>query len=180
MTTLNDRPTEVGGPKHFVNGKWFLMIAAAVLAVVLVGLGSRVIGEDTSSRDGEIDELLDNYLEAWEAKDEAAVRSATTGDFVLNEFAYTHDLEGEVELYYRIDDDIDGLVSEGFGYDWSVEHVGDSTVTGEGPWFVSVEETWKQTLFNYEGQANYTIVEVDGELKIANHYWAGLRIYRAE
>ena len=48
-------------------------------------------------------------------------------------------------------------------------------MTGEGPWFVSVEENWEGTAAREEGQANYTIVEVDGVLKIANHYWAGLR-----
>ncbi len=180
-TNLNDRPTEVGGLKQVVSGKRFLMIAAILLAVALVGLGTRVINDQqTSSPDDEIQQLLDNYLTAWETRDEAAVRLATTGNYVINEYAYTDDSIGGFRLNYHVDDDIDGVVNEGFGYHWSNEQVGDSIVTGEGPWFVSVEEIWEETGYIYEGQANYTIVEVDGVLKIANHYWAGVRSYRAD
>jgi len=81
-------------------------------------------------------------------------------------------------LDYHVIDDIDGVVSEGFGYNYTVHQVGDSIMTGEGPWFVSVEENWEETSYLYTGQANYTIIEVDGVLKIANHYWAGLRAYQ--
>jgi hypothetical protein len=36
----------------------------------------------------EIEQLLDDYLNAWEEKDEAAIRAATTEDFVINEYIY--------------------------------------------------------------------------------------------
>ncbi len=182
MTTLNERPTEVGGSKDVRGSKRFLVLAAvALLVAALVGVSTRVLSDQgTTSPDEEIQLLLGDYLTAWETKDEAAVRSVTIGEaFVINEYAYTFDSVG-FRLNYHVVDNVDGVISEGFGYNWSTEHVGDLMVTGEGPWFVSVEEIWEETGYSYKGQANYTIVEVDGEFKIANHYWAGLRSYRTD
>lgn len=180
MKTMNDRPAEVGANKRVVSGKRFLILFAILLTVALVALATRASNDgEPAGPDEEIQQLLDDYLTAWETQDEAAVRSATTGNYVLNEYAYTDDTLG-FRLNYHVDDDIDGVVDEGFRYNWSNEHVGDPIVTGDGPWFVSVEEHWEETGYVYEGQANYTIVEEDGVLKIANHYWAGLRSYRAD
>jgi hypothetical protein len=175
VTTLTERPTEVGGLKQAVRGRRFLVIALVVLALAVVGLGTRVISDQaTTGVDEEIQQLLDDYLTAWEVRDEAAVRSATTEDFVLKEYAYADSPFG---VSYRVDDDINGLVNVGFGYVWTNEQVGDPIVTGEGPWFVSVEEIWEGSARYLEGQATYTIVEVDGVLKIAYHYWAGLESF---
>lgn len=72
-------------------------------------------------------------------------------------------------------DDIDGLVAVGMTYDWAAEQLGSLLVTGDGPWFVSVAENWQDSSSLLEGQANYTVIEVDGELEIVNHYWAGFK-----
>ncbi len=181
MTTINDRPTEVESFKQATSRKRLLMIAAIVLAVALAALAIRTTDkQETTSRGDEIEQLLDDYLTAWETQDEAALRSATTDGYVLNEYAYTFEDVAGFRLNYHVNDNVVGVINEGFGYNWSTEHVGDSMVTGEGPWFVSIEETWQERSYIYEGQANYTIVEVDGVLRIANHYWAGLRFYQAE
>ncbi len=172
VTSLTERPTEAGGLKQDVRGRRFLLLALVVLAVAVVGLGTRVISDQaTTGVDEEIQQLLDNYLTAWEVRDEAAVRSATTEDFVLKEYAYAN---SPFRVSYTVNDDINGVVRTGFDHVWTNEQVGDPIVTGEGPWFVSVEETWKWSAAYLEGQATYTIIEVDGVLKIANHYWAGL------
>lgn len=179
MTTLTDRPTETDNLKQAPSGKRFLVIAVVVLALTSIGLGTRVIFDQaTTGLDDEIEQLLDDYLTAWEARDEPAIRAATTENFVLNEYAYTDDPTFGFRQSYVVNDNIDGVVSEGFGYNFTVEHVGDPIVTGEGPWFVSVEEIWEESNSHYEGQANYTIIEVDGVFKIANHYWAGLRSFQ--
>ncbi len=154
----------------------FLVITVIVMTVALVGLGTWVIYDQaTTGVDGEIQQVLDDYLAAWGARDEAAVRSVTTEDFVINEYIYHDDPIRGFGLSEHIRGDIDSVVWQGFNSVWTIEQVGDPIVTGEGPWFVSVEENWEGTAAREEGQANYTIVEVDGVLKIANHYWAGLR-----
>ncbi len=94
---------------------------------------------------------------------------------MINEYAYTNDSIAGFRLNYHVNDNVDGVIGEGFGYSWSNEQVGDSIVTGDGPWFVSVEEIWAETDYRYDGQASYTIVEVDGVLKIANRYWPDTR-----
>jgi hypothetical protein len=159
------------------------MVSALLLAAACSGsdggTGATINDQETTIPDEEIEQLLDNYLTAYETQDEAAVRSATTEHYVINQYAYFDDAAG-FRLNYTVNDDIDGVVSEGFGYDWSNEQVGDRIVTGEGPWFVSVEEIWEEGVYTYTGQANYTIIEVDGQLKIANHYWAGLTVRLAD
>jgi hypothetical protein len=153
-----------------------LKIANHYWAGLTAGPQSRPTGisdQATTGLDEEIQQLLDNYLTAREVRDEAAVRSATTEDFVLNEYAYTDDIEG-FRLSFANIANIDRLVRDGFGYNWTHEQVGDPIVTGEGPWFVSVDGIWETPASHLEGQSNYTIAEVDGVLKIAYHYWAGL------
>jgi hypothetical protein len=130
-------------------------------------------GEEMPS---EIGQLLDDYLRAWVEKDEAAIRAATTEDFVINEYIYQEsNVAGTevVELYEHISDDIDGVVRHGLGYDWENEQVGQPLITGGGPWVVSVEENWIYYNRHYDGTASYVIVEEDGVLRIANHYWSG-------
>ena len=176
MTAPTDRPKEAGDLKKVEGRNRFLVITVIVMAVALVGLGTWVIYDQaTTGVDGEIQQVLDDYLAAWEARDEAAVRSVTTEDFVINEYLYHDDRIRGFGLSGIESGDIDDVVNLGFDTAWTNEHVGDPIVTGEGPWFVSVEENWEGTAAREEGQANYTIVEVDGVLKIANHYWAGLR-----
>lgn len=159
-----------------------LVPLTVVLAVAVMALGAWVIFNASSRSDVPegIEELLDNYLRAWEEKDESAIRQATTEDFVINEYIYTArevDVGQEVSLFEHITDDIDGVVSVGMSFDWENEHLSDLLTTGEGPWVVSVEEHWTWATSKYEGTANYLIVDDGGTLKIANHYWAGIVEY---
>ena len=73
-----------------------------------------------------------------------------------------------------MNDDIDGVVAEGFDYGWTNERSGEVLITGSGPWFVSFNETWFEGNATYEGAANYLVVDDAGTLRIANHYWSGL------
>jgi hypothetical protein len=68
-------------------------------------------------------------------------------------------------------------VSQGFSYDWQNEIVGDSVVSGNGPWTVRHRELWQQAAQGLDGIATYTLVDEGGTLKIARHSWAGLNWY---
>ena len=122
----------------------------------------------------EIEDLIEVYLESWETKDEPALRAAVTDDFVINEYIYRAE---NGERFEFITDDSDGLVSEGFGYDWQNQIVGESVVTGDGPWIVRHREQWQQLAERQDGIATYTVVDDDGTLKIARHSWAGFAWY---
>ncbi len=174
-----ERTTEVRDETQ-VKGRRRPLVILLVIAVALAGLGIGiwVAGNGEGSvPEEEIQQLLDDYLGAWETKDEAGFRSAVTEEFVLNEYVYSNTDSLGFRLDYHLNPPIYGVVNQGFRNTWAVEHVGDLRVTGEGPWFVSVEEHWQTSNDYFEGQANYTIVEMDGDLQVANHYWAGLRTY---
>ena len=66
MTALTDRPKEAGDLKKVEGRNRFLVITVIVMAVALVGLGTWVIYDQaTTGVDGEIQQVLDDYLAAW-------------------------------------------------------------------------------------------------------------------
>ena len=155
-----------------------LWITIAVLAVALLALGAWVVVDWTSTSSSEvpddIEALIDDYLAAWEAQDEAAMRALVTTDFVVNEYYYQASID-RTFLTSTITDDLEGVVNVGFSPNrmWTTEQVGEPIIVGEGPWFVAIGENWILDTSRADGMAHYVIVEENGELKIANHYWAG-------
>ena len=87
----------------------------------------------------------------------------------------------KVTLSRRLDVDLRALrnefTNEAYEVDWAVEQSGDYIVAGDGPWFISVEETWADATINsrMSGTASYVILDDEGALRIAEHYWAGIR-----
>jgi hypothetical protein len=170
-------------PAHPPTRRRGLVAGAVIVAMALGGLGGwflkdRMQGSEIPS---DVETVIADYLDAWEAKDEAAVRAATTEDFIIAERIYnpTAERQGAIGLEERIDDDIDGVVLRGFLFDWNNEYRGEPLVVGDGPWFVSYDESWfldrSIDIVHYDGVATYVVVEEDGVMKIASHYWAGLR-----
>lgn len=49
-------------------------------------------------------------------------------------------------------------------------------MVGDGPWFVSVGETWTDPSNHFDGTAVYVIVDDDGTPQISRYYWAGVRV----
>ncbi len=156
-----------------------LLVAVGIAAVATGCAASGVeTGEDSGTDaqpapDG-LEELIEEYLGSWEAKDEAALRASVTDDFIVDEYIYTA-VTGKP--YGTIHDDADGVVSDGFGYDWQNEIVDDMAVTGRGPWTVSHRERWYHQASAYDGIATYTVVDDGGTLRIARHTWAGFVVH---
>lgn len=155
-----------------------LWIALCVLALAVIALAAWVIVERGSDADSavpeDIEALIDDYLEAWEQRDEEAMTSLVTLDFVVNEYYY----ERSIDRVFRtevISDDLEGVLNVGFSpsREWTTEQVGDPIIVGDGPWFVAIGENWILDTWRADGMAHYVIVQENGELKIANHYWAG-------
>ena len=145
-----------------------LVVLLAVLFLI-AGCSSDDGAADEPNRFDEIDALIEAYLASWETKDEEALRASVADTFVINEYVY----RPGGTLSYSVNDDADGVVAIGFGYDWQNETVGESLVTGDGPWTVARRELWQEQANQYDGIATYVVID-DGEtLKIANHYWAG-------
>jgi len=121
--------------------------------------------------------LIEGYLASGEAQDEAALRAAVADGFIIHEYIYSADTGKKSEI---IDDDVEGLVSDGLPYNWQNEIIGDLVVSGEGPWTVRFRELWQQAAERLDGLATYTVVDDGGTLKIARHSWAGFNWYDFE
>lgn len=171
--------------------RWVVPVVVFVVGGVVVGCGDA--DESTSSADvagttGQetasvtiapavtvppgVEELIEEYLAAWVDQDEQVVRALVTDGFVINEFIYS--VGTEVKLSEHIADDIEGVVNIGFPYSYQNELLGEPVVVGESPlWLVSYEENWTRGTEHLDGVATYVVVDDNGTLKIANHYWAG-------
>ncbi len=164
-------------------------LVGLLLAAVVIGLGACSASDQTTQAQvpAEVEQLIDDYLAAWEGRDEAAIRAVTADDFVLNEYTYQNGglgIGGEsidagtTVLWLHVDGyDVEQIISVSFVEEWQNELVGEPIITGNGPWIVSVEENWTLWEAHSNGIATYVIVEEDGSLKIANHLWAGKREY---
>lgn len=163
--------------RGFRRGPWVATVT--VLFLALAALTAWVVYNQISDESvpAEIEQLLDDYLVAWENGDEVALRELATEDFVINEYIYLDHKVGNRRGAYlseHVDDDLDGVVLRGLPWGWQTEQVGSAIITGDGPWFVSIGENWIWESSHLDGTATYVIVDRDGALKIANHYWAGL------
>ncbi len=182
MTALTDRRIEELRPPEAPRRGRLLPVAVVILTLAVMALGAWIIYDATRSPSSaltpEIEQLLDDYLLAWENQDASALRATVTEDYLLNEYIYEVGEDG-VSMVERVEDDVRGVITLGFLFEWQTEQVGEAIVTGDGPWFVSVGENWvtpKGWFFTrYDGMASYVIVDDGGTLKIANHSWAGLR-----
>jgi hypothetical protein len=156
-------------------GMW---LAIGVLSVLVLILGAWIIIDQVSGSGSDvpedIDALIDDYLAAWETRDEAAMRDLVTTDFVVNEYFYQASIDRSF-LTMTLSDDLEGMLAVGFSPSrpWTTEQVGDPIIVGEGPWFVAVGENWILEGQRADGMAHYVVVEEGGRLLIANHYWAG-------
>lgn len=166
------------------NGGSSRLLVALVVALVVIagGLGGWVLYDQTretaTALSDEIAQVLDDYLRAFEERDEAALTEVVTEDYLLTQHVYETGPDGLVleDTYSQALTHVLGL---SFLFEWEVEHLGEALVVGENPWMVSVEENWvtpKGFLVDHrDGVASYVIVDEGGTLKIADHYWTGLR-----
>lgn len=153
-----------------------LTLVLAGLALVLGACSSDSAGSEDAAISAELQQVLDDYIVAWEQHDVEAFQAIVTEDFVLTESFYAQPGDSVVQDSFDLAAPSTAREIE-FGYDFEVEHFGKPIATGDRPWFISVGETWTAANEEYiaDGVASYTIVDVDGTLKVASHYWVGNR-----
>lgn len=176
MTTLTDREenttttTEAGGYRgeHPERGTRTLTAIVVALTVALVGLGAWVIIDRTSTPDtapsGDVAQVWDDYMDAWNNYDGDAYLELTTDDYTFVTEMGTNTAASQA-IY------INGLGT----YDWQVTPIGEPTMAGDGPWFVSqVNRVEDNTMTEpVEGVSVLTIVDDGGVLRVANHTFFG-------
>ena len=179
MTISLDRPPAAemlrDEQKPLRNQNRWLKIAVAVLALVALAFGAVLAynlasGDDSAAPD-EVTRILDDFSTANAENDVDLMRSIITDDYVQTIDFYR---PGELSPAFTSVGPFSESSTSRLTY--QVERFGDPIVTGDGPWVVSVGETWMPDTFNRDsGTATYVIVDDEGALKIDKYYWAGVK-----
>jgi len=148
-------------------------ITTMILAVAFVALGAWVVYDMNTVPDTavttEIENLLDDYLAAWNTSDgEAFVELVTAG--------YTLDMVGGVASATERVEGASELINSLEPMEWSVAVVGERMMTGDGPWYVTEVEHFTAPGYGAEGAdgvSTFTVVDDGGTLKIARHAFVG-------
>ena len=175
MSVRTHKPEQVdaGDPEPAVNRNRFLTIAAMVLALALVGLSAWVVYDMTTAPEtavtAEIEELLDDYIAAWNSYDGEAFLELLTDDYVL-------DMVGASAAATQPASDASELVNSLDAFEWSVAVIGERIMAGDGPWYVSEVEHFAGPDYGpagADGVSTLTIVDDGGTLKVARHAYVG-------
>lgn len=182
MATTIERPAPVGEhPElHDTDGRAkkqnrILKGAVAVLAIIAIGLGIALVGAaggDDSDVPDEVQAALDEFERVTEEEDAEGLRVLATDDYFFSNDFYR---AGEVAPEYSTAGSLDTATSAfARTQEFLIEHVGDPIVTGDGPWFVMVEENFANEFTVYEGIGRYTVVNDNGVIRVASHEWTGI------
>jgi hypothetical protein len=176
MTTLTDREektttgTGVDSSRtgHPERGNRTLKAIVIALTVALVGLGAWVIIDRSSTSDtapsDDVAQVWSDYVDAWNNYDGDAFLALVTPDYTFVNGDSTTNAESQARAIATADT-----------VDWHVTMLGEPTMAGDGPWYVAqVNKVEMSSLPEpLEGISVLTIVDIGGELKVANHTFYG-------
>ncbi len=181
MTTLADQPATAAGrtPERLEKRNRRLLVLSAFLAVVVLALGGWLLfdsdGGAEASIPAEIDAVVEDYFNAWNAYDADALRAVTTDGFRIYESEYLTEFtaSGPVSLSYDLDWALNRIevVYPTVEARWT--RYGGPVVAGEGPWLaaqvVGSVRVPRPNLppVEFRGVVMLTIVDEDGTLKVA-------------
>ena len=181
QTLSRPEPSSLGEDHPRPKGNRWLLVAAIVLGLVSVGLAVALANEasdDSAVTDlpPEVEQVLDDFSTAYATADSELMASIVTEDFFASEDFYS---PGGTEPDFSFNAPKFSIVE---GVDNSsaqpvaVERFGDPIVTGDGPWVVSIGETWLDAFNRHDGTATYLIVNDDGVVRIHTYDWAGIEV----
>lgn len=174
MSTLTEHRPNVGGSDfdgtpHGRPSRRTLVVLIAVLAAAVLGLGAWLVVERNSTTDtaitGEVQQLLDEYYDAWNTWDGDAYLELVTDD---GSFAVT----GRTTSTAQQATIIEGLER----VDWHVETIGDPIMVGDGPWYVTQADHLTGDAYpdsGHQGISTFTVVDDAGTLRISHHVYTG-------
>ena len=91
--------------------------------------------------------------------------------------------ERRLEAVQRLATTFNDAVDRMNAYDfYDVETVGDRIVRGDGPWYVSEAQNWReaQSSVQIEAIQTFVVVEADGEYLVDDAYWTGHSVLVAD
>ena len=151
--------------------RWWIVAVTAVLALAIgVLIGNRLDGGRATS---DPERAINQYNTAWEENDPDALMAVVTDDFVEEYHYYTQSDDQVVTGEDSWDADTAARYAE--SSDYQIDLHGDAIVVGDGPWFVSVDESQEGAGTEYEGTASYVVIDDGGTLKLVSKSWVGTR-----
>lgn len=176
MTTLTDREetatteADVQGDQtgHPDKGNRTLKAIVIALVIALVGLGTWAIVDRSSTPEtalsDDVAQVWNDYTDAWNNYDSDAFLAVVTSDYTFVSEQGTSTAAAEARYIANLGT-----------YDWHVTPVGEPTMAGDGPWYVSQVNLVDDTTFGdpVEGVSVLTIVDDGGVLRVANHTFFG-------
>ena len=168
-----------------------LLALMVVLALSAAAMAAWIVFDRDSATalPVEVEQTIDEFIVAMEAGDEAALRAVVNDDFRRTLHTFKHGIgsqAGKILLHDRRSDNVVGVAASGLTDEFQIERIGDPIVSGDRPWFVSVEEnatkcSYRDTetgecsaFVTWTGTATYTVVEEQGVYQIADKVWVGL------
>ena len=147
------------------------------LAIVALIATSSCSSSDSSSDSGselpaDAEQVIRDNLQAYVDEDVDAWYATVTDDYFYHRYVYGADsqnlLPGETiedasEIAFNIE--FHGKAEPTPGEEW--------IVTGDGPRFVSMSQSWIDENFRWDGSVTYVVVDKDGTMKIASEYYTG-------
>ena len=181
MTTLLNRTEQLDTAQidKIKRRNRVLTISVGVLTAALIALGAWIIFDDGSADQpdvaAELDQLFEDYVEAFNAYDADALQALITDDYVLykppgwdpqhnTSSPFTQEVDADVMLSYY-------MASRYPNMEIQWERIGEPITTGEGPWLISQVLRADAPKDPYprgvEGITTLTVVDEDGTLKVS-------------
>ena len=169
-------------PRHRDNRP--LKVALFVVALIAIGLGVLLVYSVTTGGDSgdpgatvpaAVQQVIDDYNTAITAKDMDAWRATLTDDFSNHRNVYFAGSQEFWEDESVVEDANSYAYRIEFYPDISYEQIGEPLVSGDGPWFATFVQRWEITEEDlvFDGNGTLTVVERDGEMKVASEFWVG-------
>lgn len=141
-----------------------LVATVVVLLLAVVGLIIWPIGGNDSdaSLPDDVEQLLDDYEDAWNDYDAEAFLELTTGDYVMRT-----QRNGESGRQAQA-----SIIASLGTSEWRTTRAGDPIVTGDGPWQVAQQTDMSATFLpvgEESGISTFVVVVEDGVPKVASH-----------
>jgi hypothetical protein len=175
MTDTREVATEVAAVETAAPGRGVRSWIVAVIGVVALAIGVLIGNSLDGGRDtSDPERVINQYNTSWEENDPEALLAVVTDDFV-EEYRYYSQLSNDQVMMSEDSWDARSAARYAEFEDYRIELSGDAIVVGDGPWFVSVNESQEGGGTEYEGTAVYVVVD-DGEtLKLVSKSWVGTR-----
>lgn len=181
-STLEHPPIDTSEPEEPLRRRnRTLTIALLTVAVIAVGLGLLLAYRATTDDDSgstvpaAVQQVVDDYNDAITAKDMDAWRATLTDDYSNHRNVY---FAGSQEFW-----EDESVVEDADSYAFRIEfypeityeQVGEPLVSGDGPWFATYVQRWEipDEDLVFDGNGTLTVVERDGEMKVASEFWVG-------